>query len=265
MEESISSASVIVVLVAQSCPWTAACQAPLSVKFLRQEYWSGLPCPPPGDCSDPGMEPWFPTMKADSFHLGHQGSPAVPPPLSNAVRPLDLKLSFASCVFPVMLFVPGLGALVCIMCFSLLPKWSPLLLLLARGLSLFPRDRAWGMAPIPALLTAPKQQRGRRRHPCGYLGAWLSHRPSSGLRSHRSLLGRSRSCLSQVPLPPQSSEAGRRPWARAPALCSRRWTALGRQPPSPASLVPGQPRAPRWEPRRQVRQWRRAGGVGSRF
>ena len=38
----------------QSCPtcatlWTAACWAPLSIRFSRQEYWSGLPCPPPGD------------------------------------------------------------------------------------------------------------------------------------------------------------------------------------------------------------------------
>ena len=37
--------------------WTVAHQAPLSVKFSRQEYWSGLPCPPPGDLPDPGMEP----------------------------------------------------------------------------------------------------------------------------------------------------------------------------------------------------------------
>ena len=37
--------------------WTVACQAPLSKGFSRQEYWSGLPCPPPGDFSNPGMEP----------------------------------------------------------------------------------------------------------------------------------------------------------------------------------------------------------------
>ena len=36
---------------------TLACQAPLSLKFSRQEYWSGLPCPPPGDLPDPGIEP----------------------------------------------------------------------------------------------------------------------------------------------------------------------------------------------------------------
>ena len=38
-------------------PWTAARQAPLSMEFSRQEYWSGLPCPSPGDLSNPGTEP----------------------------------------------------------------------------------------------------------------------------------------------------------------------------------------------------------------
>ena len=37
--------------------WTVADQAPLSVGFSRPEYWSGLPCPPPGDLPDPGIEP----------------------------------------------------------------------------------------------------------------------------------------------------------------------------------------------------------------
>ena len=37
--------------------WTAACQAPLSMGFSRQEYWSGLPCPPPGYLPDPGIKP----------------------------------------------------------------------------------------------------------------------------------------------------------------------------------------------------------------
>ena len=37
--------------------WTAAHQAPLSMGFSSQEYWSGLPCPPPGDLPDPGIKP----------------------------------------------------------------------------------------------------------------------------------------------------------------------------------------------------------------
>ena len=38
-------------------PWTVACQAPLSMEFSRQEYWSGLPCPPPGDLPPLGIKP----------------------------------------------------------------------------------------------------------------------------------------------------------------------------------------------------------------
>ena len=38
-------------------PWTVAHQAPLSMGFSWQEYWSGLPCPPPGDLPDPGIKP----------------------------------------------------------------------------------------------------------------------------------------------------------------------------------------------------------------
>ena len=48
-------------------PWTIACQAPSSVGFSRQEYWSGLPFPPPGDLPDPGIELWSPTLHADAL------------------------------------------------------------------------------------------------------------------------------------------------------------------------------------------------------
>ena len=44
--------------------WTTARQAPLSMGFLRQEHWRGLPLPPPGDLPDPGMEPASPTAHA---------------------------------------------------------------------------------------------------------------------------------------------------------------------------------------------------------
>ena len=47
---------VCYVHAAESPPWTAARQAPLSKGLSRQEYWSGLPCPPPGDLPDPGTE-----------------------------------------------------------------------------------------------------------------------------------------------------------------------------------------------------------------
>ena len=45
-------------------PWTVACQAPLSMRFSRQEYWSGLPCPPPGDLPDPGIKADLPASHA---------------------------------------------------------------------------------------------------------------------------------------------------------------------------------------------------------
>ena len=38
-------------------PWTVACQAPLSTGFPKQAYWGGLPCPPPGDLHNAGIEP----------------------------------------------------------------------------------------------------------------------------------------------------------------------------------------------------------------
>ena len=48
-------------------PWTAALQAPLSMEFSRQEYWSGLPCPPPGDLPNPGIELRSPALQEDSL------------------------------------------------------------------------------------------------------------------------------------------------------------------------------------------------------
>ena len=48
-------------------PWTVACQAPLSMEFSRQEYWSGLPLPSPGDLPNPGVEPGSPGLQADSL------------------------------------------------------------------------------------------------------------------------------------------------------------------------------------------------------
>ena len=51
-------------------PWTIACQVPLSKGFSRQEYWSGLPFPSPGDLLDPGIEPQSPALQADSCIAG---------------------------------------------------------------------------------------------------------------------------------------------------------------------------------------------------
>ena len=51
-------------------PWTVACPAPLSLGFSRQEYWSGLSFPSPGDLPDPGIEPRSPALQADSCIAG---------------------------------------------------------------------------------------------------------------------------------------------------------------------------------------------------
>jgi len=56
-------------------PWTVACKAPLSMGFLRQEYWSGLPFPSPRDPLDPGIEPVSPALVVDSLPLSYQRSP----------------------------------------------------------------------------------------------------------------------------------------------------------------------------------------------
>ena len=49
--------------------WTVAHQAPLSMEFYRQKYWSGLPFPSPGDLPNPGIEPKSPALQADIFFL----------------------------------------------------------------------------------------------------------------------------------------------------------------------------------------------------
>ena len=59
-------------LVTKSCPtlvtsWTVACQAPLSMGFSRQEYWSGLPFPAPGDLPNPRIEPRSPAFQEGSL------------------------------------------------------------------------------------------------------------------------------------------------------------------------------------------------------
>ena len=48
-------------------PWTVARQAPLSMEFSKQEYWSGLPYPSSGDLPEPGIEPGSPALQTDSL------------------------------------------------------------------------------------------------------------------------------------------------------------------------------------------------------
>ena len=71
-----------------------ACQAHLPMGFSRQEYWSRLPFPPPGDLPNPGIKPGSP---ADAFPLSHRGSPLNGIPVlshsvvSNSLRPHGLQ------------------------------------------------------------------------------------------------------------------------------------------------------------------------------
>ena len=55
-------------------PWTVTYQASPSMGFSRQEYWSGLPFPSPGDVPDPGIEPVSPVLQADALTSEPQGS-----------------------------------------------------------------------------------------------------------------------------------------------------------------------------------------------
>ena len=56
-------------------PWTIARQPPLSMEFSRQEYWSGLPFPSPGDLPIPRIEPESPALQANSLPSEQPGKP----------------------------------------------------------------------------------------------------------------------------------------------------------------------------------------------
>ena len=60
----VNTCACQVASVVSNSLWTAACQPPLSMGFSRQEYWSGLPCPPPGDLPHPGFKPISPMSPA---------------------------------------------------------------------------------------------------------------------------------------------------------------------------------------------------------
>ena len=56
-------------------PWTLVRQAPLSMGFSKQEYWSGLPFPSPGDLPNPGIKPGSPALQADALSSWLPGKP----------------------------------------------------------------------------------------------------------------------------------------------------------------------------------------------
>ena len=59
-------------------PWIIAYQAPQSMEFSRQEYWSGLPFPSPGDLPNPGIKPGSPALQADALPSEPPGKPTQP-------------------------------------------------------------------------------------------------------------------------------------------------------------------------------------------
>ena len=80
-------------------PWTVACQAPLSMRFSRQEYWTELPFPPPGDLPDPGIKPESLESPAPSgrylgtFSLSHN-DPQIKGLLTNPISFIYTRVYF---------------------------------------------------------------------------------------------------------------------------------------------------------------------------
>ena len=76
-------------------PWTVAHQAPPSMEFSRQEYWSGLPFPSPGDLPDPGLEARSPALRADALPSEPPGNqPENPKDLIKKLLELTNSLTF---------------------------------------------------------------------------------------------------------------------------------------------------------------------------
>ena len=85
-----------------AAPWTIAHQAPLSMEFSRQDYWSGLPFPSPGDLPDRGIEPGPPALKYMSVFLNFLILNFIqdnfrPSDLQLPSLPLNISISFFSC------------------------------------------------------------------------------------------------------------------------------------------------------------------------
>ena len=80
-------------------PWTVAYQAPPSMRFSRQEYWSGLPFPSPGDIPDPGIKPRSPALQTDALPSEPPGKPGALQ-FGKALRSQSIALSFKALISP---------------------------------------------------------------------------------------------------------------------------------------------------------------------
>ena len=72
----LSTACLTTVVSDSATPWTVAHQASPSMGFSRQEHWSGLPFPSPGDLPNPGIKPRSPTLEADGLTSEPPGKPS---------------------------------------------------------------------------------------------------------------------------------------------------------------------------------------------
>ena len=103
-------------------PWTVASQVPLSMGFYRQEYWSGLPFPSPGDLSNPGIKPRSPALQAESL-------PSKPPGKCHMYYMyINYTLHRVALIFPYTLYLPN----------YLLVLMNSILSLRSGGISLYP-------------------------------------------------------------------------------------------------------------------------------
>ena len=82
-------------------PWTVAQQAPPSMEFSRQDYWSGLPFPSPGDLPDLGIEPRSPTLQTDSLPSDPPGNPYWAWPHSFEQDPVSPSVSLSNQEVPI--------------------------------------------------------------------------------------------------------------------------------------------------------------------
>ena len=121
-----------------STPWTVALQAPLSMGFRRQEYWSGLPFLSLGDLPNPGIEPRSPALQADAL-------PSEPP--GKAVVDISLSIMIiSSCMFVAANGI-GMKVLVTQSCPTLETPWTvacPVPLSME-----FSRQEYWSGLPFP--------------------------------------------------------------------------------------------------------------------
>ena len=95
-EETLRVGCVLVLFDYLGAPWTAARQAPLSMGFSRQEYWSGLPFPSPGDLPNPGADPKSPALQA-SLPVSHLGGPGFRKCVLVTQAPLSMGFSRQGC------------------------------------------------------------------------------------------------------------------------------------------------------------------------